>query len=251
MALTKYLRHLLDRFAAEITALKTADPKAAFVITSRQAFHAKHPSALPIECDVFHILDFGDSDVKGFVEAHGVRSEEFAKAISEAQCEEEITNPFILSVMVERYKEIGQFSALRSENVAYMIDRLIATRPNVNPKRQRRALRMLGMACETYCRNELTEAEALQVLLEAIEISESQAREILDELSHSILIRDAEGWGCPSARASRTVLDGRGRHAPDLLLREGSLPDVRDYMLGDPVFFRGSRAHRRNAEARP
>jgi hypothetical protein len=184
---------LLDRFAAELTALKMADPKAAFVITSRQAFHAKHPSALPIECDVFHILDFGDSDVKRFVEAHGVRSEDFAKAISDAQCEEEITNPFILSVMVERYKEIGQFSTLRSENVAYMIDRLIATRPNVNPKRQRRALRMLGVACETYCRNELTEAEALQVLLEAIEISESQAREILDELSHSILIRTSNG----------------------------------------------------------
>jgi hypothetical protein len=53
---------------------------------------------------------------------------------------------------------------------------------------------------------------------------------------------DAEGWGCPSARASRTVLDGRGRHAPNLLLREGSLPDGRDYMLGDPVVFRGSRA---------
>src|SRR5262249_8168333 len=118
---------------------------------------------------------------------------DFARAISEAQCEEEITNPFILSVMVERYKELGQFSALRSENVAYMIGRLIATRPNVNPKRQRRALRMLGVACETYCRNELTETEALQVLLEAIEIPESQAREILDELSHSILIRTSNG----------------------------------------------------------
>jgi hypothetical protein len=51
----------------------------------------------------------------------------------------------------------------------------------------------------------------------------------------------AEGRGHPSARASRPVLDGKGRQ-PRLPLREGSLPDGRDYRLGDPGGFPGSRA---------
>src|SRR5260370_22077280 len=89
---------------------------------------------------------------------------EFLEAVRLADAEEEIRNPFVLSVMVERFIQVGQLSKLRSDNLSYIIDRLIQSRPLVNQHRQRRALCMLAVAFETYCRNELNEAEVLRVI---------------------------------------------------------------------------------------
>jgi hypothetical protein len=185
--------NFLTQFTSDISALVSSDQDARFVITSRQAFHAKNPAVLQFESKIVHILEFGDSDVRRFVQFLGVSSDEFAKAVTDARCNEEVRNPFILGVMVERYKELGRLSPLRFENVSYMIDRLIGTRNFITARLQRRALRMLGTACETYSRNELTDDEALRVLLEAIDLPETDARQILDELSHSILIRTSNG----------------------------------------------------------
>src|SRR5260370_19178930 len=91
--------------------------------------------------------------------------------------------------MLQRYREHDSLSPLRSDNVGYVIDKLIKSRPLFNATRQRRALRMLAIACETAARNELTEEEALRVLLGAIEFTPETARYLLDDLSHSILIR--------------------------------------------------------------
>lgn len=52
---------------------------------------------------------------------------------------------------------------------------------------------MLAVVCETAARNELTEQEAVRVLLEAIELPDATARELLEELSRSILIRTPTG----------------------------------------------------------
>ena len=41
-----------------------------------------------------------------------------------AQCEAEIANPFVLRVMLQRYREHGHLSPIRSDNVGYVIDRL-------------------------------------------------------------------------------------------------------------------------------
>lgn len=95
--------------------------------------------------------------------------------------------------MVERFRNAGALSKLRSENMSYMIDRLTQSRPRLNAHRQRRALRMLGVAMETYSRNELTEAEALRVIREAIRSTETESRELLDELYASILKRTGNG----------------------------------------------------------
>jgi hypothetical protein len=54
-------------------------------------------------------------------------------------------------------------------------------------------LLLLAITCETVARNELTIEEALRVLREAIEFPEEKARNLLDELSHSILIQTAGG----------------------------------------------------------
>lgn len=185
--------NFLAQFTSDVSGLVTSDQDARFVVTSRQAFHAKNPTVLPYESNIFHILEFGDSDVRRFVQSLGASPDEFLKAVTEARCNEEVRNPFILGVMVERYKELGRLSPLRFENVSYMIDRLVGTRNFITARLQRRALRMLGTACETYSRNELTDDEALRVLLEAIDLPETDARQILDELSHSILIRTSNG----------------------------------------------------------
>jgi hypothetical protein len=74
-----------------------------------------------------------------------------------------------------------------------MIDRLIQSRPQVNAHRQRRALRMLGVAMETYSRNELTEEEALRVIGEAMHITEQESRDLFNELYASILKRTGNG----------------------------------------------------------
>src|SRR5260370_5053820 len=91
--------------------------------------------------------------------------------------------------MLQRYREHDSLSPLRSDNVGYVIDKLIQSRPLFNATGHRRALGMLATACETAARNELTEEEAVRVLLEAIEFPPETARQLLDELSHSILIR--------------------------------------------------------------
>ncbi len=114
-------------------------------------------------------------------------------AVREVDCDEEIRNPFVLAVMLERYKAYGSLSRLRSDNVGYVVGRLIQSRPLFNATRQQRALRMLATTCETAARNELTEAEALRVLLEAIEFAPATAQQLLDELSQSILIRTGGG----------------------------------------------------------
>lgn len=153
----------------------------------------QHRDALPGGLKTFHLLDFATEDVKAFVAQQGLDPDTFLASVHSAECEEEIRNPFVLSTMLERYKERGELSAVRSDNVAYVVGRLIESRPSISMMRQRRALRMLAVACETAARNELTVAEAQRVLLEAIDIEPATAAQLLDELGQSILIQTTTG----------------------------------------------------------
>lgn len=177
----------------ELTMLMSSDPAARVVLTCRQAFHAQHIKVFPDGMIVFHLLNFDDRDIKSFAADRGVDVDGFLTAVRKADCEDEVGNPFVLGVMIDRYKDNGGLSPLRSDNVGYVVDRLIHSRPLINATRQKRALRMLAIACETAGRNELTEEEALCVLREAIDISPEGAREVLEELSHSILVRTGAG----------------------------------------------------------
>jgi hypothetical protein len=177
----------------ELKALLTNDAHARFFLTSRQAFHAQHPDAFLQGLPTYHLLGFNDEDIRAYATQKGVEAKPFLAAVREVECEEEIHNPFVLDVMLERYHDQGRLSPLRSDNVGYVIERLILSRPTVNSTRQRRALRMLAVACETAARNELTEDEALQVLQEAIELPRATALQVLEELSLSILIGPSGG----------------------------------------------------------
>jgi hypothetical protein len=177
----------------DVQALLTAEVTAKIICTARQAFYAQHPEAFPEGMSVFHLLDFDSNDIRACAIQRGVDAESFLTAVREADCAEEIRNPFVLDAMLKQYHGRGSLSPLRSENVRYVVDQLIQSRPTFGTILQRRALKMLAITCETVARNELTVDEALRVLHEAIEFPEQTARDLLDELGHSILIRTAGG----------------------------------------------------------
>ena len=185
-------RGLLPQLAADLQKLFGTDPNASVLLTARQAFYAAHHDMLPSITSFFHLLDFSDEDISAYVAQSNVDTNAFLAAVRTADATEEIRNPFILSVMIEKYREEGALSERRSDNLSYMVDRLIQSR-RVNRQQQRRALKFLGVALETYSRNELTEEEAFRVIKQALRMSDADARVLLDELYTSILKRTANG----------------------------------------------------------
>jgi len=184
---------LLQRLGTELRDFIAREPQAHFICTARQAFYVANRDLLPSIPAVFHILPLADDDIEQYATRAGIDPDRFKEAIHAAGASNEVRNPFVLSVMVERFRAAGSLSKLRSSNLGYMIGRLIQSRPQVNAHRQRRALRMLGIAMETYSRNELTEAEALRVIRDAMRITQEESRELLYELYASILKRTGNG----------------------------------------------------------
>jgi len=184
---------LVQQFAADLSSLLKSDPNAQFFVTARQAFYVASRSLFSDIPAVFHILELTDEDIRQYVRQSQLEVSDFMEALRAADATEEVRNPFVLSVIVERFQQSGGLSDRRSENISYMIDRLIQSRPRVNQHRQRRALRMLGVAMEVYSRNELTEEEALQIVKESMRVSDEEARAVLGELYGSILKRTANG----------------------------------------------------------
>jgi hypothetical protein len=146
MGSTKSPREFLDPFGKELESLFSYDNTANVFLTARQAFYVTERASLPQFPAVFHILDFSDDDIREYLDKRQTEAEAFLEAVRLADAEEEIRNPFVLSVMAERFVQGGQLSKLRSDNLSYIIDRLIQSRPLVNQHRQRRALCMLAVA---------------------------------------------------------------------------------------------------------
>jgi hypothetical protein len=102
-------------------------------------------------------------------------------------------NPFLLSVLVERFQKTGGFSDRRSDNLSYLVDQLISSRTRVAHYQQRRALRFIAVAMETFARNELGQEEALAIIEQSMNLPSEQAERILNELYCSILKRTKNG----------------------------------------------------------
>ena len=186
-------REYLKDFNKDIDAFMEAYPNSSMFATARQAFYVANKKVLPPFPNVFHLLDFSDKDIISFVEASGLDKDRFLSAVNHVDAHDEIRNPFILSIMVEQFRATNALKGLRSENLSYMVDRLILSRPLFNQHRQRRALRMIAVAMETYSRNELTESEAYQVIVQSMKMELDAAKSLLDELNASILKRTANG----------------------------------------------------------
>ena len=184
----------LAAFGKHLDELLTNDKDARAFLTARQAFYVANRGSLPQFPAVFHILDFSDDDIREYIGTFGTEYEAFMNAVRQVDAADEIRNPFVLGVMLERFSQAGGLSQLRSDNLSFIIDSLIQSRPLIGQHKQRRVLCMLAVAMETYCRNELTESEALQIIKQAMPITEAQAPQLLHELYGSILRRTANGF---------------------------------------------------------
>src|SRR5437763_13779269 len=60
----------------------------------------------------YHLLDFNDQDIQGLRQPQGINTDAFRKVVHDAGCEEEIRNPFGLTVTLERFKVHGRVSRL-------------------------------------------------------------------------------------------------------------------------------------------
>jgi hypothetical protein len=184
---------LLSRFGQQLEQLIDSDRAARVMATARQAFYVSHRSLLPKLSAVFHLLDFGDDEIRRYVKLSEVNFDQFMAAAGKVDLHDELRNPFVLWALIERFKATSDLSDRRSEIMSAIISRLIQSRPRINEHRQRRALCMLAVALEVYSRNELTEEEAIQVIRAVMRISDEDAHDLLDELYGSILKRTGNG----------------------------------------------------------
>jgi hypothetical protein len=187
-------QEFVTAFGKDLEKLLSNDSTANALLTARQAFYVSQRTLLPEFPAVFHILDFSDDDIRQYLDSKKIEAEAFLEAVPHSDAEDEIRNPFVLSVMGDRFKQAGALGKLRSENLSYIIERLIESRPLVNRHRQRRALCMIAVAFETYCRNELDETEVLRVIKQSMRITDDEAKEMLNELHASILKRTVNGF---------------------------------------------------------
>jgi hypothetical protein len=183
---------LLSQAKAQINDLLARDAGCGVIVTARQAFYAAHSSELGMNFSAFHLLDFDEEDLREYAKLRGLEPQAYIDSVNEAVIYEEVRNPFNAALTTERLLAGGRLSPIRSDNVAWVIGKVLDTRP-MAILRQRRAVRLLGVGMETYSRNELSREEAVRILAIGLGVTDDKASDVLDELHHSILIRTGSG----------------------------------------------------------
>jgi hypothetical protein len=113
---------LLSDFARDLDTLAQTDPQSTVLATGRQAFYVAHRNLFPTLAAVFHILDFADEDIRRYAKLSRVPVDDFLQAADRLDIGDQLTNPFALWVLVERFRATAQLSDRRSEMVSAMID---------------------------------------------------------------------------------------------------------------------------------
>lgn len=183
----------VEAFETDLDQFLLQDGHASLLLTSRQAFLANRPNLVPGNCVILQILPFSESNIRSYARSHEIDPDAFFTELNVQGLTEDAENPFVLSCLVERFRDAGGLARLKSDNVDFVITRLIESRTRISRTQQRRALRMIATAMETCARNELTLVEATSVLTSAMVISEDHAKTILRELDQSILLRTSTG----------------------------------------------------------
>lgn len=192
-AIDEVPREYLAQFGRDLGTLLQHDNGAGCFITSRQAFFAEHRNQIGFDAPVFHLIDFDEEDLRQYSRRRGLDPQQFLDAVYEAEISSEVANPFIAKITTERMLQNRPLSKLRSENIGFMVEQLLAVRPLSEPLRSRRAVQLLAVGMETYARNELTIDEAVQILIAGLGLLPAKASELVDELLQSILIRTPGG----------------------------------------------------------
>jgi hypothetical protein len=182
------------QFLDDLASLERQQPNCRLLLTSRQAFFVNRRQLFRQSIPAFYLLDFDSDDIDGFIEQRGGRRREFLEAAAAAQLSRELSNPFVLGALLSLFEAKQALGRTRSEAVGHVITQTLTSRPTSDPKRELQALRMLALAMEIAARNELLETEAVRVLKLAFRVGDADAKQILDELTQSILIRTQGGY---------------------------------------------------------
>jgi hypothetical protein len=183
----------VDTFVADLERTIESGAYRHVILTARQAFFATNRSRFRNPPEMFYVLSLTERDVRAYIQHHGGNIDLFLAGIRNFGLWSEITNPFALEVLYRMFAETGALGRLRHEAVNHVVESLISSRPHVAADRQRRALRMLAVAMETASRNELRINEAVQLLQAATPVTAEGAENLLNELTHSILVRTPNG----------------------------------------------------------
>lgn len=178
--------------------LEKADPNARFLITSRQAFFVSRKSMLGRAWPEFYLDDLNSEDKDAFCERAGVNRDHFRQALHASSLEYEAGNPFVLGALLAIFAERRHLPETRSETLRELIDLTLAREavPLQQQKDRRRGLRMLAVVMETYAHNELTPDQAVTALRGGLRMqSDDQARQMLSDLTHTILVQGPKGFG--------------------------------------------------------
>jgi energy-coupling factor transporter ATP-binding protein EcfA2 len=186
-------REALQGAFHDVKRLVTADPGCQLIITSRQAFYAEHATELGPDFAAFHLLDFDGEDLRSYAALRGLDPQTFIDKVFEAGIGDEVRNPLNAYTTTVRLLDGQQLSPLRSDNILFVVDQLLASRPVLSSRRQRRAVQLIAVGMEIYSRNELLPEEAIQILAVGFGVDTNEAQEILNELLHSILLRTPQG----------------------------------------------------------
>ena len=181
-------------FVREINALVQGEPDSRVLLTSRQAFFVGRQAHLAQPFEVFYILDFSDDDVDAVICNAGVDRAAFRNAANLSNLSQELGNPLALDALLKLFQARGDLGQTRSDTLQHVVDSALESRPTSNPRRQKRALRMLAIAMEVAAKNQFTGEESVAVLQRALRIDAAGARTLLDELSQSVLVRTPNGY---------------------------------------------------------
>ena len=183
----------IERFVDEFERMLESNAYRHVVLTSRQAFYATNRRRFRNPPEAFYILDLSERNIRSLIEHHGDDFDRFMAEVQRVGLESEIANPFALKVLYRMFTETGALGSLRHKPVDHVVESLIESRPHVAADRQRRALRMLAVAMDIASRNELLVDEGVQLLQAATPVTAQEAENLLDELTHSILLRTPDG----------------------------------------------------------
>jgi hypothetical protein len=187
----------VDDFFREFNELADNEPNSRVLLTSRQAFFVARQQRLDQPFQVFYILDFSDRDVDAVIQNAGADRATFREAATRAHLSQELGNPLALNALLKMFRDRGSLGATRSDALQHVVDSALASRPTGDPRRQKRALRMLALAMEVAAKNQLTNTEAQQVLERSLRNDAAAARQLLEDLTQSVLVRTPIGYTFP------------------------------------------------------
>jgi len=182
----------ISALLAELKQHRQERPDDRFLLTSRQAFFVARNGQLALPWPVYYLEDLSAEDIDAFARYQDVDPSAFADAVASTSLFNEVGNPFLLQALLRQFRDQGILGPTRSDAVRSLVDATLAARPTSRPDRQRRALRMLAVAMEAACRNDLSRTEAVLVLKRALHLTAGEAEALLLELTASILVLNGD-----------------------------------------------------------